>query len=98
MEAGTVELRGMAWSGSSAIERVEVSTDDRQTFDAAVLEPPASPHTWTPWRFTWNAMPGDHVLAARATDVTGNIQPLEPLWNLQGMAQNGVERIAVRVS
>jgi len=98
VDAGTVELRGMAWSGSGAIERVEVSTDDRRTFSPAVLEPPASPHTWTPWRFTWNATPGEHVLAARATDVTGNTQPLEPFWNLQGMAQNGVERIAVHVS
>jgi DMSO/TMAO reductase YedYZ molybdopterin-dependent catalytic subunit len=98
VEAGTVELRGMAWSGFGAIARVEVSTDDRRTFADAVLEAPASPHTWTPWRFTWNATPGEQVLAARATDVTGNTQPLEAFWNLQGMAQNGVERIAVHVS
>jgi DMSO/TMAO reductase YedYZ molybdopterin-dependent catalytic subunit len=98
VEAGEVELRGMAWSGFGAIAQVEISTDDRRTFTPAILEPPASPHTWTPWRFIWNATPGDHVLAARATDVTGNTQPLEALWNLQGMAQNGVERIAVHVS
>ncbi|MBJ7453103.1 MAG: sulfite oxidase [Blastococcus sp.] len=98
VDAGPVELRGMAWSGFGAIERVEISTDDRHTFSPATLEPPASPHTWTPWRFTWNARPGEHILAARATDVTGNTQPLEPLWNVQGMAQNGVERIAVHVS
>jgi DMSO/TMAO reductase YedYZ molybdopterin-dependent catalytic subunit len=98
VEAGPVELRGMAWSGFGAIERVEVSTDDRQTFSPAALEPPASPHTWTPWRFTWDATPGEYLLAARATDVTGNTQPLEPFWNVQGMAQNGVERIAVHVS
>ena len=30
-------------------------------------------------------------------DATGNIQPLRPIWNIQGMAQNGVERTGVRV-
>jgi DMSO/TMAO reductase YedYZ molybdopterin-dependent catalytic subunit len=98
LSPGAVELRGMAWSGYGAIERVEVSTDDAATWRPAALEPPASPHTWTPWRFTWDAAPGEHLLAARATDVTGNTQPLEAIWNLQGMAQNGVERIAVHVS
>lgn len=98
VDAGPVELRGMAWSGHGPIEKVEVSTDDLRTFRPAVLEEPVSPHAWTPWHFTWRATPGEHVLAARATDATGNVQPLEPLWNLQGMAQNGVDRIAVHVS
>ena len=93
-----IELRGMAWSGFGAIAKVEISTDDRRTFRRATLGKPAGPHTWTPWSFTWNATAGEHILAARATDVTGNTQPLEAFWNLQGMAQNGVERIAVLVS
>jgi DMSO/TMAO reductase YedYZ molybdopterin-dependent catalytic subunit len=98
VDAGRVELRGMAWSGFGAIAKVEISTDDRRTFRRATLGKPAGPHTWTPWSFTWNATAGEHILAARATDVTGNTQPLEAFWNLQGMAQNGVERIAVLVS
>jgi sulfane dehydrogenase subunit SoxC len=98
VDAGAVELRGMAWSGFGPIAKVEVSTDDLKTFRPAALERPVSPHAWTPWRFSWNASPGEHILAARATDETGNTQPLNPLWNVQGMAQNGVERIAVHVS
>jgi DMSO/TMAO reductase YedYZ molybdopterin-dependent catalytic subunit len=98
VDAGEVGLRGMAWSGHGSVAKVEVSTDDRRTWKVATLEPPVSAHAWTPWRFTWNALPGEHILAARATDVTGNVQPLEAIWNIQGMAQNGVERIAVRVS
>jgi len=57
-----------------------------------------SPYAWTPWAFSWLADPGEHVLASRATDVTGNIQPLRPFWNIQGMAQNAVELVAVRVT
>jgi DMSO/TMAO reductase YedYZ molybdopterin-dependent catalytic subunit len=97
VEAGAVELRGMAWSGYGPISKVEVSTDDRRTWRPAVLEEPVSPHAWTPWRFTWQATPGAHILSCRATDVTGNVQPLRPIWNIQGMAQNGVERWGVRV-
>ena len=97
VEAGPVELRGMAWSGHGAISRVEVSTDDRRTWQPATLEPPVSPHAWTPWRFTWQATRGRHILSCRATDVTGNRQPRRAIWNIQGMAQNGVERWGVRV-
>lgn len=97
VDRGTVELRGMAWSGYGAIRRVEVSTDDRRTWQPAVLEEPVSPFAWTPWRFTWQATPGAHILSCRATDVTGNIQPRRAIWNIQGMAQNGVERTGVRV-
>jgi DMSO/TMAO reductase YedYZ molybdopterin-dependent catalytic subunit len=97
VDRGTVELRGMAWSGYGPITKVEVSTDDRRTWRPAVLEAPVSPFAWTPWHFTWSATPGDYILSCRATDATGNIQPLRPLWNVQGMAQNGVERWGVRV-
>ncbi|MET0739863.1 MAG: sulfite oxidase, partial [Acidimicrobiales bacterium] len=97
VEAGAVVLRGMAWSGHGPIAKVEVSTDDRRTWQPATLEAPVSPHAWTPWRFTWQATPGAYILSCRATDDTGNIQPLRPIWNIQGMAQNGVERTGVRV-
>jgi DMSO/TMAO reductase YedYZ molybdopterin-dependent catalytic subunit len=98
VERGAVQLRGMAWSWYGPIKKVEVSTDDRRTWQPAVLEKPVSPFAWTPWRFTWHATPGARILSCRATDVTGNVQPIRPLWNVQGMAQNGVERIAVHVS
>jgi DMSO/TMAO reductase YedYZ molybdopterin-dependent catalytic subunit len=98
VETGTVELVGLAWSGFGSITKVEVSTDDRRTFQEATLGEPVSPFAWTPWRFTWNASEkGETILSSRATDSAGNRQPLKPFWNVQGMAQNGVERIPVRV-
>jgi DMSO/TMAO reductase YedYZ molybdopterin-dependent catalytic subunit len=91
-------LEGMAWSGYGRVVRVEVSTDDRRTWSNARLEAPVSKFAWTPWKFLWDVTtPGEYILSSRATDAAGNTQPLEPFWNLQGMAQNGVERIAVRV-
>jgi hypothetical protein len=75
-----------------------VSTDDRRTWSPAALGPPVSPFSWTPFEFTWNATPGETILSSRATDADGNVQPLKPFWNVQAMAQNGVERIAVQVT
>jgi hypothetical protein len=96
--AGAVPLAGMAWSGFGSIARVEVSDDDRRTWRPAVLGTPSSPHTWTPWHHSWQATRGDHVLSVRATDTAGNTQPLEAFWNYEGNAQNGVQRVPVRVS
>jgi DMSO/TMAO reductase YedYZ molybdopterin-dependent catalytic subunit len=93
---GTTVLQGKAWSGEGRIVRVEVSTDDRRTWQPATLAAPVGGFAWTPWTFAWNVRRrGQYVVSSRATDSAGNIQPLRPFWNQQGMAQNGVERIGV---
>jgi hypothetical protein len=45
----------------------------------------------------WVADPGEHELICRATDASGAVQPLEPVWNYQGMGNNVVQRIKVTV-
>ena len=98
LEPGPVTLAGRAWSGHGPIERVEVSTDGGATFADAALDPPLGPHAWRGFRFDWDAEPGEHELCSRATDSAGNIQPLEPPWNLKGFANNAVARIKVLVA
>jgi sulfane dehydrogenase subunit SoxC len=98
LESGPVTLRGRAWSGHAPIERVEVSTDDGASFEAAVLDPPLGEHAWRGWRFDWEATVGEHVLCSRATDAAGNTQPLDTPWNLKGYANNAVERVRVVVA
>ncbi len=98
VERGAHVLRGMAWSGHGPITKVEVSTDGMRTWQIAELGQTGFPFTWTPFEFSWQAAaPGATELASRATDSTGNVQPLRPFWNVQGMAQNAVERVAVQV-
>jgi DMSO/TMAO reductase YedYZ molybdopterin-dependent catalytic subunit len=97
VDSGQVELRGRAWSGRGAVTRVEISTDDGATWDEALLQPALGPWAWAGWRSSWDAAPGDHVLCVRATDATGDVQPLSPRWNAQGMANNGVQRVRVHV-
>lgn len=94
---GREVLAGRAWSGSGAIERVEVTTDGGRTWAGAALEPQLDPYGWVGWTFEWNPRPGRHQLACRATDATGDRQPLEPEWNLGGYACNAVQRLDVVV-
>jgi DMSO/TMAO reductase YedYZ molybdopterin-dependent catalytic subunit len=96
--AGPCDLTGRAWSGWAAVERVEVSTDGGATWSDAELDPPLGPHAWRGFRFAWDAEPGEHELCCRATDGSGNTQPLEPPSNPGGYCNNAVQRIAVTVA
>ena len=45
----------------------------------------------------WQATPGDHILRCRATDEDGRVQPLEPLWDVSGFANNAAQKVWVHV-
>jgi DMSO/TMAO reductase YedYZ molybdopterin-dependent catalytic subunit len=93
---GHQTLFGRAWSGAGTVERVEVAVDGR--WSDARLDQPLGEYAWRGWSFPWDATTGEHELACRATDATGQVQPLEQPWNYQGMGNNLVQRIAVTVS
>jgi sulfane dehydrogenase subunit SoxC len=95
VEAGPVEIVGRAWSGAAPVERVEVGIDGH--WRPADVAPQRHAHSWRQWRFVWHALAGEHELACRATDAAGNVQPLEPPWDLSGFGNNGVQRIQVTV-
>jgi DMSO/TMAO reductase YedYZ molybdopterin-dependent catalytic subunit len=99
VDRGEVELQGRAWSGRAPIVRVEVSVDDGGTWTDAALEPdPDHRWAWTGWTFTWDASgAGSFTLCCRATDETGETQPLEPAWNLGGYENNAVQRVPIIV-
>jgi DMSO/TMAO reductase YedYZ molybdopterin-dependent catalytic subunit len=90
------ELLGWAWGGSSALARVEVSTDGGRSFTLATLEdarldpslhdlpPEAFGGAWATFRCPWRPGPGVHRVASRAFDVEGHAQPLEPPPAIRG--------------
>jgi DMSO/TMAO reductase YedYZ molybdopterin-dependent catalytic subunit len=96
LDAGKVTLSGRAWSGQGTVERVEVAADGG-TWRPASLGPILGEHVWRSWQFDWEAMPGEHELACRATDSSGNVQPVDSYWNYQGMGNNAVQRVQVTV-
>ena len=79
------------------MSRVEVSVDGGTTWSEAKLDGPVSSYAWRAWTFGWGARPGRHVLCVRATDSTGDMQPLEQEWNFGGYGNNGVQRVDVIV-
>jgi sulfane dehydrogenase subunit SoxC len=95
VDAGPVVLRGRAWSGAGPIARVEVAVDD--SWADATLGAPVGDFAWSEWSFDWDATPGEHELACRATDAAGNVQPFDAPWNYQGMGNNVVQRLVVTV-
>jgi DMSO/TMAO reductase YedYZ molybdopterin-dependent catalytic subunit len=94
---GSTVLEGRAWSGRAPIVRVEVSTDAGRTWADATLADELGAWAWRGWSLGWEATPGEHVLCSRATDATGETQPLEPEWNLGGYENNAVQRVPVVV-
>jgi hypothetical protein len=94
VEAGPVTLPGRAWGGAG-VAKVEVGIDG--DWREATLAAPLGAHAWRGWTFDWEATPGVHRVACRATDTDGATQPLESPWNYQGMGNNGVQELEVTV-
>jgi sulfane dehydrogenase subunit SoxC len=72
---GFYEISGIAWSGAGAIVRAEVSTDGGQSWRDAALQEPVMTKCLTRFRFPWRWDGSEAVLASRATDSTGYVQP-----------------------
>jgi sulfane dehydrogenase subunit SoxC len=72
---GLHEISGIAWSGSGAIKRVEVSTDGGQSWVEAQLSPPVLSRALTRFRLPWKWDGSPAVLKSRAIDEIGAVQP-----------------------
>lgn len=77
LPAGRHLVWGFAWSGTSAIKEVSVSSDGGQVWSAAKLDSGNGGYGWMRWTYTWHATPGEHVLMSRAMDSAGKQQPLQ---------------------
>lgn len=95
LPAGPTTIRGRAWGGTAAITQVEFAIDG--SWSDAQLDAPIGDHAWRAWSYEWEADPGEHVLACRATDASGDVQPDEPRWNFGGYANNSVHQVPVTV-
>jgi DMSO/TMAO reductase YedYZ molybdopterin-dependent catalytic subunit len=97
LPAGSVTVRGMAWGATSDLQAVEVSRDNGETWSAADTTPADSPFALVIWGMELVLDPGVYVIAARATDSNGAVQPVEPRWNRNGYGNNVVQRVTVTI-
>jgi sulfane dehydrogenase subunit SoxC len=75
---GTYEITGLAWSGRGAIVRVDISVDGGISWTTAELTGPVLPIAHTRFRWSWRWDGREAMIASRATDDTGYVQPTLP--------------------
>ncbi len=91
-------VRGIAFSGYGSINKMEISVDDEKSWTTADLGEEYGPYSFRTWSYSWTPLrPGRYVLAARATDGKGNVQPDDGVWNPGGYLWNRIERQEVVV-
>ena len=96
LDAGRIEVRGVAWTGPGRVVAVEVSANDGPWRPSTFVGPDVE-FAWRLWRAEFAAEPGPLVLRARATDSNGDIQPIVTPWNKSGYLWNGIDEIRCEV-
>ncbi|MCV2489877.1 sulfite oxidase [Geodermatophilus sp. YIM 151500] len=95
VDPGELTVRGVAWSGAAAIDRVEVSIDARPWQEARLVGERRR-HSWQWWELrTRLEATGAVSLRARATDLAGRSQPERPEWNRLGYGNNAIQEVLV---
>lgn len=94
---GKVELVGVAFSGEARIKKVDVTLDGGATWQPTKLDAHDSAYGFRLFRFAFDANPGPLKIGSRATDSTGAVQPIDPVWNPSGYLYNAIELVNVEV-
>jgi len=89
VKAGKVEIHGVAFAGTRAVKRVEVSTDGGKSWQRArFVGPDLGRFAWRQFALSVDLAPGTYTLASRAVDTAGFIQPEEREENAHGYNNN----------
>lgn len=94
---GKRELVGVAFSGEAKIKKVDVTLDGGTTWKPAKLDAHDSAYGFRVFTFGFDAKPGTLKIGSRATDATGAVQPVDPIWNPAGYLFNAIEIVNVEV-
>jgi hypothetical protein len=95
---GTVRVQGPAWSNSSPVSKVEVSTDGGQNWKQARLGGQKTKYGWRLWQLDWKAAAGKYTLLSRATNEAGQTQPLMEQWNPNGYLWNVAQPVEIVIA
>jgi sulfane dehydrogenase subunit SoxC len=89
LDKGFHEISGLAWSGRGKIRKVEVSVDGGKSWREAALQEPVLSKALTRFRLPWRWDGAPVVLASRAIDETGYVQPrLSQILDSRGANSN----------
>lgn len=89
LRAGSVLIEGVAFGGMTAAKSVEVSLDDgRSWMPARFIGPDLGRYAWRQFALPVRLQPGRYMLASRATDMNGQVQPEQRKENAPGYSNN----------
>lgn len=75
VNGSAIPMVGVAFAGDRGIQKVEVTTDGGNTWQAASLYDPLSKYTWVFWKLDWNPpASGFYRVIVKATDGSGQVQ------------------------
>lgn len=95
-----VVVRGVAWDDGHGIKNVFISTDEGNTWEAAVLNENAQRYAFKEFRFSYKPTKyGKATVMAKAVNRLGQEQPLakDIQWNHGGYKYNGIDTVTFEV-
>lgn len=100
--AGTIVVRGVAFSGRTHVARVEVGVRAGDAaapvrWQEAALEGDETAGAWRVFAAQVPVRAGPITVLARATDARGAVQPGEAPWNPSGYLWNAIDEVPVEV-
>ena len=96
IRSGPTVIGGVAWAQTRGVARVDVRIDGGP-WQRAELGPDAGVDYWRQWYLPWEAAPGSHMLAVRATSGEGEVQTAVRATPFPD-GSSGIQEIVVRVS
>jgi sulfite oxidase len=98
LRSGQLQVHGVAFGGLHGVKRVEVSVDGGKSWrEARLVGPDLGKYAWRQFALPVKLSAGTHVLASRATDTRGNVQPETRLENQGGYNNTSWADHAVKV-
>ncbi len=94
-DPGRTFIGGVAWAQGVGIEGVEVRIDGGP-WQPATLGADAGNDYWRQWYLEWDAEPGQHFVASRATNKDGDVQTAARMTPFPE-GSSGIQEIAVNV-
>lgn len=71
---GRYKIQGFVLNDGTPLRSIEVKVDDGP-WERAQLNPRSSKYSWKLFNYDWdNAVPGEHTIVSRVTDINGNVQ------------------------
>jgi DMSO/TMAO reductase YedYZ molybdopterin-dependent catalytic subunit len=96
VKAGKTFIGGIAWAQPVGVAKVEVQIDGGP-WRQATLGPSAGNDYWRQWYLPWDATPGSHQVASRATDRKGRVQTAVRATPFPDGA-SGIQKLVVAVA